>query len=189
MAALIGVGGALIGAAAAWWAASSTNRIQRRIADRSAELQRQLAADGLALQKRIAEGQVILQRELATDTARAQQRALIDSMLLKMLEFLIEHPHLEKPEFCQKYPDVPGGANARERYEAYCVFVFNLLMTAFRHFDGDPSKLGAYIGLEEIVRCHYRWWQLDKENLWYDEPFRRCIQSVIDKLRREGKIT
>src|SRR5260370_12794385 len=158
--------GGIIGAIAGWRAASATNRIQKQIAD-----------DNVAFQKK-----------LAADAARAQQRAFVDSMVLKMLEFLIAHPHLEKDDFCQKYPDVPGHENGRERYEAYCCFVFNMLMTAFKHFDQDSNKLREFIHLDEIIRCHYRWWQHDKDNLEYDEPFRRCIQDAIDKLRKEGKI-
>lgn len=150
-----GLIGAIIGAVGAWFAASSTNR---------------------------------LQRQLAEDNARNQRQTHIDNLILKMLEFLMEHPHLEKDDFCQSYPTMAGHPNGKERYEAYCIFVFNVLMQAFKHFDGDPKKLGDYIGLEEIVRCHHKWWLHDKENLGYDEPFRQCIQSVIDKLRKEGRI-
>lgn len=158
--------GGIIGAIAAWRAASSTNRIQKQIADYN----------------------VAFQKKLAADTAHAQERTFVDGMVLKMIELLIAHPHLEKDDFCQKYPDVPGHENGRERYEAYCCFVFNMLMTAFKHFDQDSKRLREYIHLDEIIRCHHRWWQHDKENLEYDDPFRRCIQDAIDKLRKEGKI-
>ena len=180
--------GALIGAIAAWWAASTTNALQKQIADRDARQQKEIAANSLALQKQIADGQTALQKDLATENARMQQRAFLDATLLKMLEFLMEYPHLEKDDFCQSYPDIKGHANGKERYEAYCIFVFNLLMTAFKHFDQDGAKLADYIGIEEIVRCHHKWWLHDRENLGYDDPFRQCIQAVIDKLRKEGKI-
>jgi len=180
--------GGMIGAFAAWWAASSTNSLQKEIADRDEKQQKEIAANSLALQEHIAEGQTALQKELAKENARMQQRAFLDATLLKMLEFLMQYPHLEKDDFCQSYPDVKGHANGKERYEAYCIFVFNLLMAAFKHFDQDAVKLGEYIGIEEIVRCHYKWWQHDRENLGYDDPFRHCIQAVIDKLRKEGKI-
>ncbi len=158
--------GGIVGAVAAWLAANSTNKIQKKIAE-----------DNLAFQEK-----------LAKEAVRTQQRTYIDSMVLKMIEFLIQHPHLEKDDFCQKYPDVPGHENGKERYEAYCCFVFNMLQSAFNHFDQESNKLAEYIHLDEIIRCHYRWWLHDKENLEYDGPFRRCIQDVIDRLRKERKI-
>jgi len=130
-----------------------------------------------------------MQERIAVENARLQQRAFIDSMVLKMLDILIEHPHLEKDSFCQSYPNLPTpNADAKERYESFCCFVFNLLMMAFNHFNKDPKKLGDYIGMEEILRKHHAWWIHDRDNLGYDEPFRQCIQSVIDKLRKDGVI-
>jgi hypothetical protein len=182
---IIGVGLGVIGTLVA---AKVTNRIQQQIADRNIDLQKKIAESSLALQKQIADSQSDLQRDLAKENNRAHQRALIDGMVLKMLEFLMEYPHLEKDEFCKSYPDVKGHPNGKERYEAFCCFVFNLLMAAFKHFDEDVKKLGDYIGIDEIVRSHHRWWEHDRENLNYDEPFRRAIQAVIDRLKKEGKI-
>jgi hypothetical protein len=129
-----------------------------------------------------------LTKQLAKDNLRAQERAAIDNMLVKMLEFLMAHPHLEKESYCQKYPALPGDENGKERYEVYCIFVFNFLLRAFRHFENDPKQLGEYIGLEEIISCHHLWWHHDKHNLGYDEPFRRCIQAVYDQMRKDGKL-
>lgn len=184
----VGLSGAVIGAIGAWIGASSTNRIQRELTEKNLNLQKQIAADNLQLQKHIAESNSELQRELAKENTRNQSRVYLDNLVLKMLEFMIEHPHLEKDEYCQSYPAVTGHVNGKERYEAYCIFVFNLLMTGFKHFGEDGDKLEEYLGVEEIVRCHRKWWLHDRENLGYDEPFRFYIQKVIDKLRREGKI-
>jgi hypothetical protein len=129
-----------------------------------------------------------MQKQIAEENVRTQERTMLDGLVVKMLEFLMEHPHLEKAEFCGSYPNITGHPNGKERYEAYCIFVFNFLMRAFKHFGEDPAKLGDYIGLEEIMKCHHKWWYHDKENYGYDEPFRQCIQSVFDKLRKEGKI-
>jgi len=127
-------------------------------------------------------------RGLAKDSLRAQERAAIDSLLVKMLEFLMAHPHLEKESFCQKYPALPGDENGKERYEVFCIFVFNFLLRAFKHFENDPVNLADYIGLEEIVLSHHKWWHHDKNNFGYDPPFRKCIQAVYDEMRREEKI-
>jgi len=153
--AVAGIGGALVGGIAAWFAARSTNRIQQKLAE---------------------------------DAIKAHRLAFIDSLVLKLSEFRMEHPHLEKDEFCQSYPNVPGNPNGKERYEAYCCFVFNMLMMAFKHFSESGDKLADYIGIEEIIRCHHKWWLHDKDNLGYDEPFRQCIQTVIDRLRKAEKI-
>jgi hypothetical protein len=127
-------------------------------------------------------------RQLAKDNLRAQELLAIDNLLVKMLEFLMAHPHLEKESFCQKYPALPGDENGKERYEVFCIFVFNFLLRAFKHFENDAAKLGDYIGLEEIVLSHHKWWFHDKHNYGYDDPFRKCIQDVFDKLRKEGKV-
>ena len=135
-----------------------------------------------------------LQKQLAKDTFKAQERAAIDAMLVKMLEFLIAHPYLENTATCHAYPEIGNpnlrnGENAKERYEAYCIYVFNFLMRAFKHFDCDTAKLADYIGLEEIVGLHHKWWVHDRHNYGYDEPFRQCIQKIYDQMRKDGKIT
>jgi hypothetical protein len=159
LAALIGLAGAVVGAAIAgtitFYSTRSTNKLQEQI---------------------------------AKENSRLQQRAFLDGMMLKMLEFLMEYPHLEKDDFCQKYPAVPGDQNAKERYECFCCFVFNYLMMAFNHFEKDGKKVREYIHIEETLRKHHKWWQHDKDNLYYDDPFRQFIQTIIDELRKKGEI-
>jgi hypothetical protein len=129
-----------------------------------------------------------VQRQMAETSAHLQQRTFIDGLLLKMIEFQIEHPHLEKKELCHSYPAMSGHPNAKERYESYCCFAFNVLMMAFNHFGQDLVKLREYVHLDEIVYLHHKWWLEDRENLAYDEPFQACVQSCINKLKKEGKI-
>jgi hypothetical protein len=135
-----------------------------------------------------------LQKQLAMGNLKAQERTAIDAMLIKMLEFLIAYPYLENTANCHAYPNIGNanlrnGENAKERYEAYCIYVFNFLMRAFKHFDCDSKLLGDYIGLDEIVGLHYKWWFQDQHNYGYDEPFRKCIQDVYDNMRKAGKIS
>lgn len=129
-----------------------------------------------------------LQKQIAEENTRSQERTAIDGLVVKMLEIWIAYPHLEKQDFTGGYPSLVGNPHAKERYEAYCIFVFNLLARAFKHFGSDAAKFQDYIGAEEIVETHNAWWHHDKKNFGYDEPFRRCIQSVVDQLRKDGKI-
>ena len=167
--AAIGVGGtvlgAVVGGAFAWWAANRTNAVQQVIAT----------------------GNMKLQQELAAENARSQQRAYLDALVLKMIEIIIEHPHLEKDSFCQSYPNIIN-PDAKERYEAYCCFVFNTLMAAFSHFGQDGQKLTEYLHVDEIIKKHHIWWLLDIENQAYDRPFRQYIQIVIDRLKKAREI-
>jgi hypothetical protein len=128
------------------------------------------------------------QEKIAQENARAQQRAFIDSLVIKMIEISMEYPYLEREEFCNTYPNCSGHPHSKERYENFCIFVFNLLMMIYRHFEGDRKRIGEYIHVEELVRLHCTWWLADRENLEYDEPFRQYIHAVVDKLKREGKI-
>jgi hypothetical protein len=129
-----------------------------------------------------------VQERLAKENATLQRRAFLDGLILKMLEFLMDHPHLEKDDFCQKYPDLQCDKNGKERYESFCCFVFNLLAMVFDHFEGDGDKIKKYIYVGEIVRKHHRWWQHDRDNLEYDKPFRQFIQSVLDEQREKREI-
>ena len=169
--------GGIIGALGAWWGASSTNKIQKQIADSNSKLQRDIADSNLAFQKKLAE-----------DSANATRRALIEAMVLKLSEFAIAYPTLEKDAYCDAYPNCPGDPNGKERYESYCVYVFNTLGAAFDFCGGDKKKMSEFIGVEELVRRHHRCWLADRDNLGHDEPFRQYIHGVIDDLKKRGEI-
>lgn len=128
------------------------------------------------------------QKTLAEDTARAQKRAAIDGMILKMIEFSMQYPTLEKREFCHAYPKTPGDANGRERYENYCCFVFNTLVAIWSFCDKDAKKVAEIIHLEEILHNHHPWWKEDRENYGYHPEFRQFINTAIDLMREKEKI-
>ena len=72
-----------------------------------------------------------------------------------MLDFLMSHPQLDVA-VCQAYPDIgnpnlKNGEITKERYEVYCIFVFNFLQRAFKHFDCDPKQLAEYIAQEIVM--------------------------------------
>lgn len=76
-----------------------------------------------------------LQKQLAKDALKASERAAIDGLLVKMLDFLMTHPQLESTNLCNAYPNIGNpnlrnGERDKERYEVYCIFVFNFLMRA-----------------------------------------------------------
>lgn len=160
--AVAGLVGAAIGAFAAWKAANSTNRFQA-----------QIAAENLAFQK-----------QLAND----QRRAAVEAMILKLSEFAMEYPTLEKDAYCATYPNCPGDPNGKERYENYCTYVFNAIRAVWEFAGRDPEKVKEILHVEEPIQRHWRYWHNDEGNLGYDDPFRAYIHSVIDDLKRRGKI-
>jgi len=169
--------GGLIGAIAAWWAASSTNKVQQQIADSNSKLQHDIAESNLAFQKKLAE-----------DSAHAQRRSAIEAMVLKLSEFAIQYPLLEKDDVCAAYPNIKGDERCKERYENYCVYVFNTLAAAFDFCGGDRKKISEFICAEELIRRHHLCWQADRDNLDHDESFQQYIHSVVDDLRKRGEI-
>ncbi len=169
--------GAVVGAVAAWVAASSSNKIQQQIAASNAKLQKDIAESNLAFQEKLAE-----------DSVRMMRKASIETMVLKLSEFAMTYPTLEKDAFCEAYPDCPGDPNAKERYENYCVYVFNTLATAFDFVGEDGKKLSEFIGAEELIRRHWRCWQGDRDNLNHDDKFRQYVHATIDELRKKGEI-
>ncbi|HTU88738.1 MAG TPA: hypothetical protein VMF69_01455 [Gemmataceae bacterium] len=128
------------------------------------------------------------QRELAEQAERSQQRATLVGLIIKMIDLSMEYPYLEKKDFCDSYPNISGHQHSKERYENFCCFVFNTLMIGFKHFNCEGKKLEEYLHVREIVLLHHKWWQMDRENLEYDQPFQDYIRSVIDRLRKENKI-
>ncbi len=108
-------------------------------------------------------------------------------MILKLSEFAIQYPTLEKDSYCQAYPTCPGDPNGRERYENYCVYVFNMLSAVWDYCNGDAKKVASLVGAEELIRRHYRCWKADADNLSHDEPFQQYVQSTINELRKQGK--
>jgi hypothetical protein len=182
IAAVSGVAGAIlggiIGAVAAWWAASSTNRVQQQIADSNSKLQREIAEASLAFQKTLAE-----------DNERTQRRTALEAMMLKLSEFAMQWPTVEKDDYCKSYPACTGDPNGKERYENYCAYLFNTMNALFEFCGQDGTKVKEMFGVEEMVKRHWRCWDGDKGNLTYEQPFRAFIQSVIDDLKRRREIT
>lgn len=60
--------------------------------------------------------------------------------------------------------------------------MFNTLSLAYDICHGDHGEIVKIVPIEEMVRRHYRWWQADRDNLQYDNEFRRYIQDRIDNL-------
>jgi hypothetical protein len=159
--------GGVIGFAAAWWAASSTNKVQTQIA----------------------EGNVAFQKQLAVDVARSQRREALETMILKLTEFAIEHPTFEKDSYCSAYPKCPGDENGRERYENYCTYVFNVVNAVWNFCDRDPQKVKEFLHVEELIKRHWRCWKKDDGNLGYEQDYLNYINVMIDELRRRKEIT
>lgn len=128
------------------------------------------------------------QRALAEQSKCVQERATLDGLIIKMIELTMEYPYLERKDFCETYPNVSGHQHCKERYENYCCFVFNTLLFAFKHFRQDGQQLLEYLHVREIVSLHYKWWDHDRENMEYDQLFRDFIRTMIDTLKKEGKI-
>lgn len=165
--AVAGIAGAVIGAIVAWCAAISTN----------------------ALQKSIAENNLTFQKELAASNERFHRRTSIEAMILKLSEYAMQWPTVEKDDYCKAYPGCPGDSNGKERYENYCSYLFNTLNAIFDFCDQDAAKVKEMFGVEEMVKRHWRCWDGDKGNLSYDQKFRAYVHSVIDDLKRRKEIT
>lgn len=125
---------------------------------------------------------------LAKQGERAKEKELIDAQWLKMIELTIQYPTLEKKAYISTYPECSGDANGKERYENYCIFVYNLLGRIFKYYDGDRKEIEARYHIKEILLSHCAWWNHDPENLEYDEKFRAYIQTILDEARKAGKL-
>ena len=158
--------GAILGAAAAWWAARITNKAQQQIAQANLDFQ----------------------KKLFEDNDRSQRRAAIEAMILKLSEFAMHYPTVEKDDFCSAYPKCPGDANGKERYENYCSYMFNTIGAVWDFCEKDAAKVKDMLHVEELIKRHWRCWDGDKGNLGYDDPFRAYIQSIIDDLKRRKEI-
>jgi hypothetical protein len=181
--------GAALGAFVTWVISQTTNQVQKQIADSNAMLQNSIATSNLTLQKEIAESNAQLQRDLTRENSHSQQRALIDQMLLKIAEFGMLYPTVEKEAYCAQYPNMSGDANGKERYEHFCTYVFNVLNLIFHHCDCDAAKVAEIVLADEIVRRHHRWWRGDKDNRDYEDPFQAFIDAILRRLDKEGKLT
>ena len=168
--------GAIVGAFVAWRTTSSTNKVQKQIADSNAQLQQKLAQASFDFQKKLAE-----------DTARQQQRSAIDGMVLKLIELGMLYPYLEKEENCRAWPNPKLNDSAKERYEAYCCFVFNLLEHVWVYCAGNRQKIQEVVHAEELIRCHFKWWESELDNYdGYAKGFRDYVRDEIDDLKRKG---
>ena len=117
-----------------------------------------------------------------------QRRATIEAMILKLSEFAITYPTVEKDDFCSAYPKCPGDPNAKERYENYCAYLFNTIGAVWDFCGKDPLKVKEILHVEELIKRHWRCWDGDKGNYGYDDPFRLYVLSTIDDLKKRGEI-
>lgn len=123
-----------------------------------------------------------------------QNRSAVQSMINKAIELAIEYPHLERDAYCGAWPDPPGDKtaqpyeDAKDRYDNYCCFIFNMIHTAWVLAKGKPEKIDEMLTFREYVMRHCCWWIKEDGNLhFYEQEFRTFIQGIIDDLKRKGQ--
>src|SRR5262245_23445408 len=98
--------------------------------------------------------------------ARNQEKTQLQALIDKMIDIALEYPYVERQSFCDKYPNgtVDDDIYAIDRYENYCVFVFNALtrIAAFCNYDMDEVR--RFIAIEELLVLHHTWWKHDHSN-------------------------
>ena len=118
------------------------------------------------------------------------RRLAIDEMILKLIEFSIEHPHLEQDSYAASYPKCPETPkNGKERYENFCCFVFNVIESIFYHCDGDEKTMDRILHVEELIRRHCTWWSAQPDNVdgYRDDKFRAYVHKICDKVKPRVK--
>ncbi len=130
-----------------------------------------------------------IQKQIASENAVDQRRAALEAMILKMNEMAVEHGTLERDDYCEQYPNVPGDkSNGKARYESYVCYVFNVIGAVWDFCGKEAAKTKAFIHVEELVRRHWRCWEADQDNLDMEPEFLAFIRSVKDDLIKRGKI-
>ncbi|KAJ3060727.1 hypothetical protein HK102_009378, partial [Quaeritorhiza haematococci] len=124
---------------------------------------------------------------LAQDAERSQRWSTIEANILKLTEFAIEYPTLEKDSYCSSYPNCVGDPNGKERYENYCVYVFNTLSSVFEYCGAEKRgkadmrrkailiEAGCVKDCQDIpgplvdVALYKRWLLSDHGGAWEEE--------------------
>lgn len=99
-------------------------------------------------------------------------------------KIVIEYPYLEDKNFCYALPDRENDFTEEYlRYENYCCMVFNFLEQAWVHHNEDENKLKEFVGYEEMINLHSKWWLSLRESHHnfhgYKGKFRNFVSKVI----------
>ncbi len=98
----------------------------------------------------------------------------------ELIRIGIEHPELETEALCRDWNNLNTPDVARNRYEFYCCFVFNLIYRVWDYYAGDTDKMKEIIFYEELIEAHRAWWFRDLKNeVGYEKEFVAFINKAI----------
>lgn len=107
-----------------------------------------------------------------------------DLQLQNILIYSIEYPYLENREFTEKWmPSLVNTDEKYQRYENYCVLVFNFLAQVCSWKKYKRKKIEKYIDIKNWLRIHEGCWKapsLAHENAdVYDKKFSDLVKNYI----------
>lgn len=122
--------------------------------------------------------------------SKSDERENLRNSIDKMIEISMDYPYVEQVKFCAAYPDCDDDRDpySKDRYENFCIFVFNSLTRIYEYCGHNTFRMKQFIFFEEILCLHYAWWEHDANNVGYSKLFREFVDTQIDKMRKAGRI-
>ena len=108
-------------------------------------------------------------------------RLQLDNDLNTLVKTWLKYPFLEELLFVNGYNSEHRSIQT-QRYEAYCMLSFNFIEDLQRHFRNDIDLMRNYCDFEQIIRMHWRWWnvnQVSNFRKYTNQEFITLIESLI----------
>jgi hypothetical protein len=114
-------------------------------------------------------------------TGRYERERDIHNRVVTLIQLAMDHPVVELPSTCAKWPNPDLSEADKVRYENYCCFVFNLVVNVWEHCGKNRQKANKVLYIDELIRKHQVWWNADSDNTeaYSDDDFQQFVKEVV----------
>lgn len=110
----------------------------------------------------------------------ATEQGKLNQDLNQLLSMNMQYPFVEDTLFIARWDKrIVSSRDSSLKYDAYCIYVFNLIENTAEYFDYDKTKISTFLDVSELITTHKKWWSIPKNNQSYPEKFRQFINEAI----------
>ena len=116
-------------------------------------------------------------------TNMKNEKERFDLQLQNILSYSIKYPYLGQSIFADTWdPSLVNNDEKYQRYEAYCIIVFNFMYDVYEWKKHKRKKIENYIGIRSWLEKHKKYWNnpsLNSGNNVYGEDFKKFVEIYI----------
>ena len=116
-------------------------------------------------------------------TNMKNEKERFDLQLQNISSYSIKYPYLGQRTFADTWdPSLVNNDEKYQRYEAYCIMIFNFIYDVYVWKKHKRRKVENYIGIRSWLEKHKKYWNnppINSENNVYGDDFKKFVGIYI----------